>query len=148
MLILSFKMHSSWEGSSVHITSSLSIVNIYMCFIVYFLICSSTWRIIIAIGYFTYIEDHNINASKQCPPSIKRMGCYHQEDNIHAIVRKDCVNERSNAARINCRDNSPDCKICYGRNCNFRHAFQNCVSCDSRNDTKWLDNQLKIKLFY
>lgn len=86
--------------------------------------------------YSQNIEDHNIYSSKQCPPSMKSMGCYHQEDNVHGIIRKGCVNELSKAARINCRNNGPDCKICYGRNCNYRHTFQRCVSCDSRNDVK------------
>lgn len=54
------------------------------------------------------------------------MGCYHQEDNVHGMIRKRCVND------------GPDCKIYYGRNCNYRLAFQNCVSCDLRNDAKYI----------
>lgn len=90
----------------------------------------------ISHSYSQEIEDHNINSSKRCPSSITPMGCYHQEDSVHGIIRKGCVNELSKATRTDCRNNGPDCKICYGRKCNYRHAFQNCVSCDSRNHTK------------
>lgn len=87
-------------------------------------------------SYSQDFEDHNISSSKKCHPSIKPMGCYHQVNNVHGIIRKGCVNELSQDARSNCRNNGPDCKICYGRNCNYRHSFQSCVSCDSRNDAK------------
>lgn len=67
-----------------------------------------------------------------CPLSLERLGCYHYENSN--IIRKGCVSELTNDQRTECAKNGENCKICFGKQCNYKNTFEKCASCDSSVD--------------
>lgn len=64
--------------------------------------------------------------------------CYFFQDGENEVERyeRGCVRDLNEELRTDCLSQSDTCKTCEGKNCNKKKEFQQCITCDSRDDSE------------
>lgn len=75
---------------------------------------------------------------KQCPLSVKPLGCYRFEDEGGKIVKRGCLSNLTEYEMHMCRFNDTTCKICFGNDCNSKIHFEKCLHCYSETESNCL----------
>lgn len=84
-------------------------------------------------------DDPNCNGSAftprvRCPLEVESSGCYHYNDG--ANVKRGCIADLNKETRELCESDSDKCKKCMQSDCNWRPAFQKCITTNPENIDK------------
>lgn len=95
----------------------------------YCLVCTSTDDL------FCLHYPESLNASEQCPLTLKQIGCYLQQDGFW-YAERGCMSHLDSTRQLGCKTSNSTCKMCLGNNCNEKRRFQTCADCNSKVDGK------------